>query len=103
MRHSERDELMKALMAADLELCRKKGADYSPEEDCLANLKEFGLLGIVVRLSDKYHRLKNLVLSGKEPQNESILDTLRDIRIYCYLAEILTKGEKNQNQNENDN
>jgi len=94
MRHAERDELMKALMAADLELCQKKGADYSPEDDCLANLKEFGLLGIVVRLSDKFARLKNLVQSGKHPQNESLRDTLRDIRIYSYLAEILMEDKK---------
>ena len=94
MRASVRDYLMRVLMKADLELCRKKSSDYSPSEDCLANLKEFGLFGIIVRLGDKYYRLKNLVISGKEPENESILDTLRDIRIYCYLAEILMEDKK---------
>ena len=99
MKPQERDELMQKLMAEDLALCQKKGADYSPEDDCLANLKEFGLPGIVVRLSDKFARLKNLVLSGKNPENESILDTLQDIRIYCYLAEILVKGGENHERN----
>ena len=94
MRPKERDELIKNLMAEDLALCQKKGADYSPEDDCLANLKEFGLVGIVVRLSDKFARLKNLVQSGKQPQNESLRDTLRDIRIYSYLAEILMENKK---------
>ena len=94
MRPKERDELMQKLMTEDLILCQKKGADYSPEDDCLANLKEFGLPGIVVRLSDKFARLKNLVQSGKQPQNESLRDTLRDIRIYSYLAEILMENKK---------
>ena len=95
MRPKERDELMQKLMTEDLALCQRKGADYSPEDDCLANLKEFGLLGIVVRLSDKFARLKNLVQSGKHAQNESPRHTLRDIRIYSYLAEILME-EKNE-------
>jgi len=94
MNARQRDELMKTLMAEDLALCQKKGSDYAPDEDCLANLKEFGLLGIIVRLSDKFSRLKNLVLHGKVPENESVEDTLRDIRIYCYLAQILNMEKR---------
>lgn len=81
------DEMMKK----DLEVCKKKSTDYAPDTDCMANLKEWGLSGIVVRLGDKQHRLENLLKNKREPNNESIADTLLDIRIYCYLARVFLK------------
>lgn len=81
------DEMMKK----DIEVCKKKSTDYAPDTDCMANLKEWGLSGIVVRLGDKQHRLENLLKNKREPNNESIADTLLDIRIYCYLARVFLK------------
>ncbi len=77
------------LMQDDLKLVAKKGEDYAPEDDALANLREFGVQGILVRLCEKVARLKNLILSGKKPANESVIDTFRDIRIYSYLAAVI--------------
>lgn len=55
------------------------------------NINKFGLNGLVVRLSDKVARLKNLE-SKPNPRNEAILDTWEDIVGYCVIAEMLMDG-----------
>jgi hypothetical protein len=67
-----------------------KNADYGD-----ANLLEFGLYGILIRLSDKYNRLKTLILNNKNPlvKNETINDTLLDMINYCIYMILLS--EKN--------
>lgn len=77
-----------------------KGADYSRPEDILSNLRvceQMGVpawIGVLVRLSDKFERVKNLArkLQAGEAaavKNESIIDTLMDAAAYCLLAVIL--------------
>lgn len=39
----------------------KKHNDYGPK-----NLDEFGTLGILIRISDKLNRVKNMIQSGKD-------------------------------------
>jgi len=46
----------------------------------------FGMLSVVVRLNDKISRLNNLTTGEKNPQNETIEDTFKDIIGYCLLA-----------------
>ncbi len=48
-----------------------------------------GLLGIAVRSTDKVMRLKELLTSGREPQNESLRDTLVDLRNYATIGLML--------------
>lgn len=86
------------LQNSDLDLMEAKNQDYT-DKDALENLREFGLFGIVVRLGDKFARLKNLVGHyGHEKQphvkDESIDDTLRDIGNYCYLARAMMQERK---------
>lgn len=56
------------------------------------NILKFGLVGIVVRLSDKIERLKNLRSSGSTAVNESIFDTRLDIVGYSMIAMMLIDG-----------
>lgn len=65
------------------ELLMKKQRGYGS-----APLREWGLLGVVIRLDSKLARYKNLVAnpSNAEGINESITDTLWDIIGYCILA-----------------
>lgn len=68
-----------------------KQKDYGTE-----NIIRFGLVGIIVRLSDKVARLNNLLLktagdvkgaiSVNSVQGESLIDTLIDIVGYCTIA-----------------
>jgi hypothetical protein len=53
------------------------------------NITTFGLKGVLVRLSDKVERLINLKSKKSKAQNESLLDTLRDIVGYCVIALML--------------
>lgn len=95
MTSEERNERIKKMFEDDLALLLRKGHDYSGERDCMANLRDFGFLGSVVRIGDKYHRLKNFCDSGVlRVSDESVLDTLRDLRNYGFLAQILYEDEK---------
>ena len=62
----------------------RKQKDYGP-----ANITTFGLEGVMIRLSDKINRLINLVQNQKEPENESVEDTLIDIAGYAIIGLML--------------
>lgn len=64
-----------------VELLERKRRDYGPY-----NLKRFGEKGIVIRLGDKFDRLVNLVVVGKEPANEAVEDTWMDVIGYGILG-----------------
>lgn len=63
-----------------------KRHDYGP-----GNLPEFGEYGILVRVGDKFHRLKSLIGLGgsKVPKHEAIEDTWLDLANYSVLALIM--------------
>ena len=46
--------------------------------------------GLLVRMSDKYARVTNLLVNNKDPQvkTESVADTLTDLAAYCLLQRI---------------
>lgn len=51
------------------------------------NISGFGTFGVVVRMNDKFERLKNLFNNRrKRAINESILDSFRDISNYAIIA-----------------
>ncbi len=56
------------------------------------NIAIWDVLGVVVRLTDKVMRLRELILSGRSPQNESIRDTAVDIRNYGLILLMLIDG-----------
>ena len=95
MKPDARDALLRSYFAEDMKLLQAKGRDYSGMIDCLRNLRRHGLKGIIVRLGDKYERLDNLIWNGTPAsvKDESILDTLRDIRNYAFLAQIFLDGK----------
>lgn len=95
MKIEDRQNRMKNIFDNVLTLAEKKGKDYAGDKDSLANLRVFGLKGIIIRLFDKLYRLKNIEEAGKvEVINESVHDTLVDVIAYSALAIILL-GEKN--------
>lgn len=93
MTSKERDDKIWEYFRLDIDLLSKKGHDYAGSTDALANLKRFGAFGIVVRLSDKFSRLEAYAKGGKLlVSDESVIDTLRDIRNYCFLLQIFIEG-----------
>ena len=79
------------------EVRAQKGHDYSGTEDTLDNLRAFSWQGVVVRLGDKFHRLKHFIKSnnGKlKVKDESIEDTMQDFVNYALFMLILYRQEK---------
>lgn len=59
----------------------RKQRDYGHE-----NIARFGRQGLMVRLHDKVARLENLLNSQRQPENETIDDTLLDIVGYSAIG-----------------
>lgn len=94
MKATERNDLIRKYFEEDMILLMAKGHDYAGDQDCLGNLNRFGAFGIAVRLSDKFSRLERFAKHGVfEVQQESLIDTLRDIRNYCFLMQIFVEGK----------
>ena len=69
------------------QLVISKQKDYGSE-----NILAFKEHGLVVRLTDKISRLRNLVWNKSNPRHESIEDTFMDIAGYAIIGIMLTKG-----------
>jgi hypothetical protein len=85
----------KQLLDEALALQHAKNAGYAGvgAADPWANFREakrFGVhpfIGVLIRISDKYTRIGNLVQNPEADQvNERIVDTLFDMAIYCLIA-----------------
>lgn len=52
------------------------------------SIKKYGYIAALVRMSDKWNRLNNLMLDsdGVDNLGESVQDTLLDLAGYCILA-----------------
>jgi len=81
------EQVMAQLNAECDRVMIKKQLDYGN-----LNITIWDVLGVAVRLTDKVMRLRELVLSGRPPQNESIRDTAIDIRNYGLILLMLVDG-----------
>lgn len=75
------------------ETYERKNNDYS--DSFGQSVKEFGPVAGVVRISDKFNRLKSL-LSGKQQKvnDESVQDTLLDMANYCIMLKMELEYDK---------
>jgi len=75
------------------ELHDKKNSDYAVDQDPFSNFREcekFGIpawKGVMVRMSDKFCRLCNLV--DKPAKNESFEDNALDLAVYSMILKLL--------------
>jgi len=78
------------------QLRKQKGHDYSSDdEDTFENLRDFGWKGVIIRIGDKYHRLKAFTKREKlDVADETIEDTLNDLINYSIYARIMYGQEK---------
>jgi hypothetical protein len=72
------------------ELMHERGQKYGP-----GNIAEFGDFGVLVRMGDKFARLKNLYLEGQggDVRDESVEDTLMDIANYAIIMLAWRRGQ----------
>ncbi len=78
-----------------VEIMRKKNHDYASSADPFRNFRTFGLLGVLVRLSDKLSRLHSFEEQGvTKVSDESITDTIIDIINYAVIFEAMRREAK---------
>jgi len=81
-----------------LELVKKKNQDYTTTH-FLENFDDFGWKGILVRIGDKYSRLKSFYKKGNfQIKDEKVEDTLRDLSNYALLCLLKFQEEKFQDK-----
>lgn len=74
-------------------LFAKKQADYGPGNISMNGNKNLALVGLGVRMNDKTQRILHLTHNNKEPNNESLEDSFKDISIYGIIAQIVLKDK----------
>lgn len=88
-----------AIVEEQLELFSKKHLDYGMHNIAAGTSlstkdeREFALSGLWYRMSDKINRWKNLIISNRKPQNETIIDTFQDICNYAIIAQLVEKDK----------
>ena len=68
-----------------------KQADYGPGN--INNAFGGPINGLLVRIGDKFERLKNLYKGSKKPQHEPIEDSFKDMANYAVIALMLERGK----------
>lgn len=76
------------------ELTGKKSNDYATDEDPFRNFRTFGALGILVRASDKFSRLRTALCDKRELKvsDETVEDTCLDLATYAVLLLCYFRG-----------
>jgi ABC-type branched-subunit amino acid transport system substrate-binding protein len=73
-----------------LDLLVTKQKDYGP--DAINRAPGGALNGVMVRIHDKYERLRHLTAVGIRPEHESIRDTYKDLANYAVIALMVIDG-----------
>ena len=73
-----------------------KQRDYGPGN--INNAYGGPINGLMVRMGDKFERLKNLLASGHTPEHESIEDSFKDLANYCIIAMMVGRGKWPENK-----
>ncbi len=82
--------LSKRLFQACYIILERKNNDYSKPSDPLSNFRYRGVEQIMSRTYEKFSRLDQLLLGGKEAEvDESVLDTLMDMVNYLIILAIV--------------
>jgi hypothetical protein len=73
-----------------------KQRDYGPGN--INNAYGGPVNGLMVRIGDKFERLKNLLKSGHKPEHESIEDSFKDLANYCIISMMIARGKWPKNK-----
>ena len=104
MTQKEYLEQFKKIVDGMYELTSRKNSDYAGADDAFRNFREsegFGISvpkAVMVRISDKWSRIKNLIDKPGKVADESITDTILDLAVYSIILK-LTLDEQNQKSN----
>lgn len=95
MKQETLNEFILSKLDEMLETCSSKNKDYA-NEDALSNFRESAeFAGVtpaqsaLVLIGTKISRIKNLLRKGGVANNESLQDSLKDLRVYTMLYEAI--------------
>lgn len=86
----------------NIEISRMKNSDYADEDDAFKNFRACEILGIspeigiLVRMSDKFVRIGNLLNRENKVTDEKITDTLQDLSNYAAILKIYLEDKSRQ-------
>lgn len=103
-------ELLKHNQEKDLKIVEDKNSDYADGGDPFQNFRmveDASLIsteeGIAVRMSDKMQRIFNLIQEEEASvSDETIVDTLSDLRNYANILQVYLEHEKGRPGSEKD-
>jgi hypothetical protein len=72
------------------ELLLSKHKDYGPKN--ISDSPGGPLNGLRVRMHDKLARINNLIDNNKEPENESLEDSFKDMANYAIIGLLVLRG-----------
>lgn len=77
------------LSLKDSKLFDNKQHDYGSH-----NISDFGFVGVIIRMNDKFQRIKHLAKGNKKVRvKEKLTDNLTDISNYAKIARMLDDGK----------
>jgi hypothetical protein len=74
-------------------LLLRKHRDYGPKN--ISDSPGGPLNGLRVRMHDKLARINNLIDNNKEPENESLEDSFKDMANYAIIGLLVLRGQWN--------
>ena len=80
------DEAFERVCQEALKMFLKKHKDYGK-----GNVLDMGELGIAFRISEKFNRIKHLLVQQRKPENESLEESWIDIAVYAVIAVLLKR------------
>lgn len=82
--NKDRTAMFREITGKMADLYEKKDRDYGNSFN--RSIERYGAVAGLVRISDKFNRLENLMLNGEcEIKDESIKDTLMDLANYAIM------------------
>lgn len=86
-------EKMANLLRQELETYKIKNAKYGNSFDI--SVEKYGLISALTRMSDKWNRIENLILSHDDgTDDESLKDSLMDLANYCNMTVLILERDE---------
>ena len=94
------EEDMKYMFKNMLETFVLKNKKYGNSFE--VSLDKYGNIAALTRISDKFNRIENLILSNDSgTEDETVIDTLLDMANYCVMTAIYMENSGGKNNGEN--
>lgn len=99
-KYPEMTKEFKKIMMEQYEIFCAKQLNYGPDNISVGTRCQepeeikLSLTGLWFRMGDKFNRLKQLIVLGKQDNvGESAQDTLQDLSVYGIIAQVVSRGK----------